>query len=74
MFLLVFGGSNPTEYSNLIFIGGIFVGIEPIASFCLAMMKSDVRKYIIDLLTLSYICKTPESTPTTVDDELEIAC
>mmetsp|Transcript_38828 Transcript_38828/g.39216 ORF Transcript_38828/g.39216 Transcript_38828/m.39216 type:complete len:84 (+) Transcript_38828:65-316(+) len=62
LFLTIYGGSRGLLYSNLATIGGIFCGIQPIVSIGLAMMKSDVRKYIIALLTLSYIRKAPEST------------
>jgi len=37
-------------------------------------MKSDVKKYTIELLTLSYLRKAPESTLIATDDKLEIAC
>jgi len=33
----------------------LFATIQPIASTCMAMTKSDVKKYIFDLITLSYI-------------------
>ena len=61
LFLTIFGGSRLLQFGNLIFIGGLFCGIQPIVSIGLAMMKPDVRKYVIRLLTLSYICKAPES-------------
>ena len=77
MILEVVGGSFLVAANNinsLLIIGGLFCGIQPIISFCLAMMKSNVRKYTMSVLTLSYIRKAPESTPTAVDGELEIAC
>jgi len=64
VFLTVFGGTYYAKYSNLVAAGYLFCGIQPIVSTSLAMMKHDVRKYTIDLLTLSYIRKAPESTPT----------
>ena len=64
MFLVIFGGTERTYYYNLAMIGYLFCGIQPIVSTCLAMMKSDVRKYTIDLITLSYLRKAPESTTT----------
>jgi hypothetical protein len=53
--LVVIGASETEEYGNLICIGYLFCGIQPILSTCMAMSKSDVRKYTKDLITLSYI-------------------
>jgi hypothetical protein len=36
-------------------IGLIFCGIQPIISTCMAMTKSDVKKYTTRLITLSYV-------------------
>ena len=61
--LTFLGGARGVEFGNLAAIGSLFCGIQPFVSIGLAMMKSDVRKYVIALLTLSYIRKAPESTP-----------
>jgi hypothetical protein len=45
-------------------IGFLFCGIQPIVSTCMAMTKSDVRKYTMDLVTLSYIRKPSSSKET----------
>ena len=74
MILGVIGGSHVWKYTKLAKVGLLFCGIQPIVSFCFAMMKLDVRNYTINLLTLSYIRKAQASTPTAIDDELEIAC
>ena len=63
LLLSTVGASQPVNYGNLAYIGGLFCGIQPIVSIGLAMMKPDVRKYVIALLTLSYIRKAPESAP-----------
>jgi len=62
MFLTIFGGTKGMGFANILIIGCLFCGIQPIVSIGLAMMKSDVRKYVIDLLTLSYIRTASEST------------
>jgi hypothetical protein len=54
MDLLVVGAAENNKFSNLICIGYLFCGIQPIVSTCMAMTKSDVRKYTRDLFTLSY--------------------
>ena len=75
MILGVIGGSHVWKYANLAKVGLLFCGIQPIVSFCFAMMKIDVRKYTIDLLTLSYIRKAPDTKPcTSVNDTQEITC
>ena len=82
LFLTIFGGTNVYNFADLATIGFIFCGIQPIVSIGLAMVKSDVRKYTTDLLTLTYIRKsstptltnaTMTTTTTAVIDELEIA-
>ena len=35
-------------------IGLLICGAQPLGSFCMAMTKSDVKKYVTKLLTLSY--------------------
>jgi len=42
-------------------IGFLFCAIQPIVSLCMAMTKSDVRKHIFDLITLSCIRKSEET-------------
>ena len=61
--LSIVGASKGVHFGKLAFIGFLFCGIQPIVSIGLAMMKPEVRKYVIALLTLSYIRKAPESTP-----------
>jgi len=36
-------------------VGFLFCGVQPIVSTCIAMTKTDVRRYSSDLLTLSYV-------------------
>jgi len=36
-------------------VGLLFVGLQPVVSTCMAMTKADVKKYFIELITLSYI-------------------
>jgi hypothetical protein len=57
MGLLVAGAAKQYEYANLICIGYLFCGIQPIVSTCMAMSKSDVRQYTLDVITLSYFRK-----------------
>jgi len=40
----------------------VFLSIQPIASTCIAMTKSDVKKYIFDFITLSCIRTNTERT------------
>merc|ERR1712238_101331 len=40
-------------------IGLLFVGLQPIVSVCMAMTKADVKKYVIELISLSYIRTKP---------------
>ena len=60
--LTIYGASRGFNYGKQMIIGFLFCGIQPIVSIGLAMMKSEVRRYVIALLTLSYIRKAPEST------------
>jgi hypothetical protein len=53
MLLLVIGASSKNRLLGQ--IGLLFCGIQPIVSTCMAMSKSDVRKYTMNLVTLSYI-------------------
>jgi len=62
MFISVYGNVHFAEYQNLIFIGRLFCGIQPIISFCFSMMKTEVRNYTINLLTLSYIRRALEDS------------
>jgi hypothetical protein len=47
-----------------VLIGLLFCGIQPIVSTCMAMTKSDVKKYIKDVVTLSYIRTVASSEET----------
>ena len=60
--LTIYGASRGYTFGKLMIIGYLFCGIQPIVSIGFAMMKSEVRKYVIALLTLSYIRTAPEST------------
>ena len=53
MFLITVGDEK--EKSKLYQAGLIFCAIQPIISTIMAMTKADVRKYTINLLTLSYL-------------------
>jgi hypothetical protein len=55
--LLVIGAKIPGS-GHFFQIGLLLCGIQPIVSTCMAMTKSDVRKYTMDLITLSYIRKS----------------
>ena len=57
MCLLVVGAAKHYEYANLICIGYLFCGIQPIVSTCMAMTKSDIRQYTQNVITLSYLRK-----------------
>ena len=57
MAFIVIGAAENNKYANFICIGLIFCGIQPIVSTCMAMTKSNVRKYTRDLITLSYVRK-----------------
>ena len=56
MIVSLIGISNNTSWVGPVF--SLLVTIQPIASTCMAMTKSDVKKYIFDLITLSYIRTT----------------
>jgi len=47
-------------------------GIQPIVSTCMAMTKSDVKKYTMDLITLSYIRKPSSSEETRAENTNDI--
>ena len=53
MFLITVGDEK--ELPNFYQAGLIFCAIQPIISTIMAMTKADVRKYTINLLTLSYL-------------------
>ena len=53
MFLITVGDKKIMP--NLYQAGLIFCAIQPIISTIMAMTKADVRKYTINLLTLSYL-------------------
>ncbi|OEU12506.1 hypothetical protein FRACYDRAFT_243756 [Fragilariopsis cylindrus CCMP1102] len=61
MCLLVVGAAKHYEYANLICIGYLFCGIQPIVSTCMAMTKSDIRQYTQNVITLSYLRKSRQS-------------
>ena len=44
-------GNNSWGYA----VAGLFLAIQPMLSTCMAMTKSDVKKHIFDLITLSYV-------------------
>jgi len=60
MFFIVYGAAVGVIYGNYVSIGYLFCSIQPIVSTCMAMMKSDVRKFTLDFITLSYIRKSSE--------------
>ena len=60
MFLLVFGAADKDYGGKEVAIGLLFCAMQPIVSNCMAMTKTDVRKSIFDLITLSYIRKSEE--------------
>ena len=43
-------------------VGLLFVGLQPIVTTCMVMTKADAKKYVIELMTLSYI-RTKQSQP-----------
>jgi hypothetical protein len=63
MAMVVIGASD--NWGFFLQIGLIFCGIQPIVSTCMAMTKSDVKKYTINLITLSYIRDKPSSSEET---------
>jgi hypothetical protein len=52
-------------------VAGLISALQPILSTAVAMTKSDVKKYIVDLITLSYI-RTTESQQPRNSEELYI--
>ena len=60
------------NYSWGFVVGGLFLAIQPIVSTGMAMTKSDVKKYIFDLITLSYVrsrtTKTEEEQPRSTEE------
>lgn len=64
MSFVLFGAAKGRTYAKIAVVGYLFCAIQPIVSTCLAMMKSDVRNYTRDLITLSYIRKVPDATST----------
>jgi hypothetical protein len=67
MFLLNYGVWID-NYSGGVYIatGFVFIGLQPIVSTSMAMTKSDVRKYVIDLITLTYLFQKPVEDPRTI--------
>jgi hypothetical protein len=64
--LVVIGASS--RYRRLGQIGLLFCGIQPIISTCMAMTKTDVRKYTMNLVTLSYIRASSSEEETRADN------
>jgi hypothetical protein len=62
MLLVLLGLSN--EEGLFIQIGLLFCGLQPIVSTCMAMTKYDVKKYTMDLITLSYNIRDKSSSST----------
>lgn len=58
MYFLIVGTSNEEDGERGIIIGLLVCSVQPIVSTCMAMTKSDVKEYTLDLITLSYICKS----------------
>ena len=59
--LITIGGDNSNVYvqsdkenSRQLCIGLLLCAIQPIVSTCIAMTKSDVKRSVIDVITLSY--------------------
>merc|ERR1712183_350918 len=56
------GGNNVEAGIPTIGIGFLFVALQPVWSTLMAVTKSDVRKYVVDLLTLSYFCRKSQQS------------
>ena len=69
MALIVIGVVEKDRFYRYICIGYLFCGIQPIVSTCMAMTKSDVRKYTRDLITLSYVRKASALKQSGTDDD-----
>ena len=69
MALLVVGAVKNLDHPGFICIGYLFCGIQPIVSTCMAMTKSDVRKYTRDLITISYVRKASALKQSGTDDD-----
>ena len=64
--LIIYGTSAWSTYNLPMYanIGYLFCALQSILSTVLAMTKSDVRKYVANLLTLLYCChKSAEPEP-----------
>jgi hypothetical protein len=66
MAIVVIGVSS--NWGFALQIGLIFCGIQPIVSTCMAMTKSDVKKYTTNLITLSYVRTSLLSEETHTDN------
>jgi len=56
MILIIIGGTESSALSGrYITIGFMFIALQPILSTFISLTKSDVRKHVIDLTTLTYI-------------------
>ena len=51
-------------------MSNLFGAIQPTLSTAMAMTKSDVRKYVFDLLTLSYVRTTSKAKEPRKTEEL----
>lgn len=54
MYFLLVGAADKDYGGKHVTIGLLFCALQPIVSTCMAMTKSDVRKYIFDLISISY--------------------
>jgi hypothetical protein len=61
--VLVLAGTGWQDH-KFVQLGLLSCGIQPIVSTCIAMTKSDVKKYTMDLITLSYIRRPSPSEET----------
>jgi hypothetical protein len=73
MFFIVFGAATENIKINgiPITIGLLFCAVQPIVSTCIAMTTSDVRKYTMNLITLSYIRTSSSSSEEEEEEEEE---
>ena len=57
MILLIIGATDvkPALSGRFTTIGFMFTALQPIVSTCINLTKSDVRKHVINLTTLTYI-------------------
>jgi len=58
MYFLIVGTPNEEDGEKGIIIGLLVCSVQPIVSTCMAMTKSDVKEYTLDLITFSHVCKS----------------